>query len=204
MGGLGQRIRPTEENGLSLYRWAYFIGREIDFFMRTKTEKQKIVEELAEKLSRNTVAFFTDFRGISVSDSNILRRHLRKENAEYAVAKKTLFDRAFAKNGIVFTTKKLEGEIGIALGFGDQVAPAKILVKFAKEHETFKILAALLAGRTLGASEVLALAKLPNREVLLAQVLGAMQGPIKGLAIVLQANIRNLTSVLNKIKEQKV
>lgn len=186
-----------------LYRWAYFIGRKIDFFMRTKIQKQKIVEDLVEKFNRNTIAFFTDFRGISVTDSNILRRHLRKENAEYTVAKKTLFDRALAKSGIEFISKKLEGEIGVALAFGDQVAPAKALVAFAKKHETFKILAALLAGRVLSAKEVLALAKLPNREILLAQMLGAMQSPIRGLAVALQANMHNLMTVLNKVKEQK-
>lgn len=172
--------------------------------MRTKIQKQEIVEELVEKFSRNTIAFFTDFRGISVTDSNMLRRHLRKENAEYTVAKKTLFDRALAKSGIAFTSKKLEGEVGVALAYGDQVAPAKALVAFAKKHETFKILAALLAGRILSAKEVVALAKLPSREILLAQMLGAMQGPIRGLAVVLQANMRNLMIVLNKVKEQKV
>lgn len=187
-----------------MYGWAYFIGRKIDFFMRTKIQKQEIVEELVEKLSRNTIAFFTDFRGISVTDSNILRRDLRKENTEYTVAKKTLFDRALAKNGVAFTSKKLEGEIGVALAFGDQVGPAKALVAFAKKHETFKILVALLAGRVLSAKEVLALAKLPSREILLAQMLGAMQGPIKGLAVVLQANMRNLTVVLNNVKKQKI
>ena len=171
--------------------------------MRTKAQKQEIVENIVTKLNRNTIAFFTDFRGISVTDSNILRRSLKKENAEYTVAKKTLLDRALAQNGIQFISKKLEGEIGIALAYGDQVAPAKALVAFAKKHETFKILAALLAGRVLSAKEVIALAKLPSREILLAQVVGAMQAPIRGLAVVLQANIRNLATVLNKIKKQK-
>ena len=171
--------------------------------MRTRTEKQKIVEELTDKFQRQKIVFFTDFRGISVTESNKLRRLLKKENTEYAVAKKTLFDRVLETSGAGFKTKKLEGEIGAALGYGDQVAPAKILVKFAKEHASFKILAALLAGRSLSAQEVTALAKLPNREVLLAQVAAVMQGPIRGLAIVLQANIRNLATVLNKVSEQK-
>ena len=173
------------------------------FFMRTKIEKQKIVEELADKLSRNTITFFTDFRGISVADSNMLRRHLRKQNAEYTVAKKTLFDRALERSGIQFKSKNLEGEIGIAVAYGDQVAPAKTLVKFARDHESFKVLAALLAGRVLSTKEIVALAKLPSREVLLAQVLGAMQAPIRGLAVVLQANIRNLAIILNKIKDNR-
>ena len=171
--------------------------------MRTKIEKQKIVEELTNKFKRQKIAFFTDFRGISVTESNKLRRALRKEDTEYAVAKKTLFDRALENSGMQIKSKKLEGEIGVALGYGDQVAPAKILVKFAKEHETFKILAAFLGGRILSTKEIMALAKLPNREVLIAQVVGAMQAPIRGLAVVLQANIRSLATVLNKVREQK-
>ena len=172
--------------------------------MRTKSEKQKIVEELADKFQRQNIAFFTDFRGISVAESNKLRRALRKENTDYAVAKKTLFDRALERSGIPFKSKQLEGEIAVALGYGDQVAPAKTLAKFAKEHESFKIRAALLGNRVLSAKEVLTLAKLPNRDVLLAQVVGVMQAPIRGLAVVLQANIRNLATVLNKLREQKI
>lgn len=171
--------------------------------MRTRSEKQKIVDELADQFARQKIAFFTDFRGISVTESNKLRRALRKEDADYSVAKKTLFDRALQKAGISFTSKKLEGEIGVALGYGDQAAPAKALVKFAKEHETFKMLVALLDGKILSASDVIALAKLPNREVLLAQVVGVMQAPMRGLASALQANIRNLAVILNKIKENK-
>lgn len=172
--------------------------------MRTKLEKQKIVEELVTKFNRNTIAFFTDFRGISVTDSNILRRLLRKENTEYAVAKKTLFDRALEQSGMNFKSKSLEGEIGVAVAYGDQIAPAKILTQFAKQHETFKILAALLGGRILNTKEVGLLAKLPNREIILSQLVGVMQAPIKKLATVLQANIRNVAIVINKVKEQKI
>ena len=172
--------------------------------MHTKEEKQKIVEELVNKFQRQNIVFFTDFRGISVAASNKLRRALRKENTEYTVAKKTLFDLALMKSGMQINSKNLEGEIGVALGYGDQVAPAKTLVKFAKEHESFKILTAFLGGRILTTKEVIALAKLPNREVLLAHVLNALQSPIRGFAIVLQANVRNLITVLNKIKMNNV
>ena len=83
--------------------------------MLTRTQKEKIVEELADKFKRQKVAVFTDFRGASVSKVRTLRRSLKKDNADYKVAKKTLFDRALEKVGIKFSTKKLEGEIGVAL-----------------------------------------------------------------------------------------
>ena len=171
--------------------------------MRTKSEKQKIIEGIADKFKRQKIAIFTDFQGVSVTESNILRKSLKKDNAEYRVAKKTLFDRALKDAGIDFTTKELHGEIGIAFGYGDQVAPAKTLIKFTKNHETFKVLAGMLAGRALNAKEITALAKLPSREILLAQVVAAMQAPIRMLAVALQANIRGLAVALNGVKDKK-
>ena len=101
-------------------------------------------------------------------------------------------------NGV--QAKELKGEIGVTFGYEDQVEPAKTLIKFAKENETFKVLAAILAGNVLNDKQVIALAKLPSREALLAQLVGVLQAPIRGLAVVLQANTRNLVVVLNKIK----
>ena len=171
--------------------------------MLTKSQKETIVGELTELFKRQKISFFTDFQGISVSKLQTLRRALKKENAEFKVAKKTLFDRALEQAGVKFKSKELNGELGVAFGYGDQVAPAKTLVKFSKDHETFKVLAGVLAGRILSTKEIVALAKLPSREILLTQLVGAMQAPIRGLAVVLQANIRGLAIALNKVKEQK-
>jgi len=160
---------------------------------------------LADKFRRQKIAIFSDFRGVSVAKSQALRRLLRKENAEYKVAKKTLFDRALAivETSAGATTKEMKGEIGVAFGYGDQVAPAKILSKFAKEVETFKILGGLLDGKLLSDKQVMVLARLPGREALLGQVAGALSAPLRGLASVLQGNIRNLAFVLNQIKDKK-
>ena len=92
----------------------------------------------------------------------------------------------------------------MAFGYEDEVSPAKTLLKFSKEVETFKILGGLLGSRFLSASEVIAIARTPSREVILAQLLGALSSPIRGLATVLQGNIRGLVVVLNKIREQSV
>ena len=171
--------------------------------MITKAQKGEIVAELAEKFKRQKIAIFSDFSGVSVAKSQALRRLLKKEDAEYKVAKKTLFDRALAATAAGVATKDMKGEIGVAFGYGDQVAPAKILSKFAKEVETFKILAGLLDGKLLSGKEIMALARLPGREALLGQVAGALSAPLRGLASVLQGNIRNLAFVLNQIKDKK-
>lgn len=169
--------------------------------MLTKQQKSKIVEDLVDKFKRQKIALFSDFRGISVAKLQTLRRLLKKTEGEYKIAKKTLIDRALANAEVQIKTKELEGEIGITFGYGDQAAPAKILLKFSKDNETFKILGGVLEGRILSAKDILTLARLPSREILLAQVAGALQSPIRGLAMVLQAHIRNFVIVLNKIIE---
>lgn len=172
--------------------------------MLTKIQKAQVIKELNERLDRKKAVFLTDFQGVSVMASQELRRNLKKTDAEYKVAKKTLFDRALSEHSIEYRTRDLQGEVGAAFCYGEETAPAKILVKFAKDHDTFKILGGILANnKVLSEKDVLAWAKLPSREVLLSQVIAAMQGPIRGLAIALQANIRNVAVVLQKVGEQK-
>lgn len=171
--------------------------------MLTKVQKEEAIKELNDKLDRKKVLFMTAFRGISVMSVQELRRALKKTDAEYKVAKKTLFDRALSEHGIAYKTRELEGEVGAAFCYGEETAPAKVLVKFRKDHESFRILGAILGDKVLGEKDIVALAKLPTREVLLGQVVGAMQASIRGLATALQANICNLVVVLQKVGDQR-
>lgn len=170
--------------------------------MLPRAEKAKIVDELQDRFGRQRVSIFTDIRGISVAKLTALRRELKKIGAEFKVAKKTLLRRALASAGPAFSgiePKALEGEIGVIFGYEDQVASAKAAAKFGRENETFRVLQAVLAGKILEATEVLALAKLPAREQLLGQLAYVLSEPILGLTNVLAGNIRNLVVVLNKI-----
>lgn len=171
--------------------------------MLTRTQKEKIVEELSEKLSRRKIAIFGDLSGVSVAKSQELRRQLKKDNAELKVAKKTLFDIALEKVGSEFRTKNLKGEVVLAIGYADEAGPAKTLVKFSKTNETFKILGAILGSAAISEKDVVRLSKLPSKEILLAQLLGVMQSPMQNLARALNGNARNLVVVLNKIKDKK-
>lgn len=172
--------------------------------MLTRREKEEVVGELTDRFKRQRVSIFADFRGISVAKLGALRRELKKLGAEFKVAKKTLLKRAIEASGAGgIEPKGLQGEIGVIFGYEDQVAPAKAAAKFAKENQTFKVLKGILAGKVLEAKEVLALAKLPAREQLLAQLVYALNGPIQGLANVLQGNLRNLVVVLNRVKDKK-
>lgn len=169
--------------------------------MLNKLQKSEVVRELTDKFKRQKIAIFSDFRGVGVAQSQVLRRALRKNDAEYKVAKKNLLDRALDNAGVAIKTKDLQGEIGVAFGYGDEASPAKTLVKFGKENETFKILGGILGSRMLTEKEVLALSRLPSREALLAQVVGAISAPMRGLAMVLAGSMRNLVVVINKVKD---
>jgi len=168
--------------------------------MLTKQQKSKIIDDLAERFERQKIAIFSDFHGLSVVKSQVLRRLLKKNDAEYKVAKKTLLDRVLDKMGLSLKTKKLIGEIGVTFGYGDEIAAAKTLFKFSKNNEILRLRGGILGSRILDEKEIIALAKLPGREILLAQLVGALSSPMRGLVTVLQGNIRNLVVVLNKIK----
>lgn len=171
--------------------------------MITKQQKTKVVNELSDKFKRQKIAVFTDFHGISVTKLQRLRRQLKKGGAEYKVARKTLIDRAAQESGTSIKAKKLKGEIGITFGYEDEAGITKVLIKFRKENETFKILGGVLGRKTLSEKDIVAFSRLPSREILLAQVVRAFQGPIHGLVTVLNGNLRNLVVVLNKIKDKK-
>ena len=168
-----------------------------------KAQKSKIVDELADQFRKQKIAIFSVFHGTSVAKATILRRLLKKNEAEFRVAKKTLLDRALDSVGIKIKTRELAGEISVTFGYGDEATPAKTLSKFSRENETFKIVGGILGSRILTDKEVLTLAKLPSREILLSQLARTLQSPIQGLATVLAGNIRNLVVVFNKIKEVK-
>lgn len=171
--------------------------------MKTREDKTNIVNELEERFKRQRVSVFANFTGISVAKLSRFRRELKKIGAEFKVAKKTLLDRAMKAAGLEISPDELKGEVGVIFGYEDQAAPAKLTAKFAKENKTFKILKGILAGKMLEAAGVSALARLPSREEMLAQVARAFNSPIQGLVNALSGNIKNLVVVLSKIKSAK-
>lgn len=161
------------------------------------------MDDLSDKFQKQKAAIFTDFRGIGVNKLALLRREMKKAGAEFRVAKKTFLRIALKSIGVEYDPKELDGEIGVIFGYEDQVAPAKAAMKFGKENETFKVLKGLLAGKLLESKEVLALAKLPSREQLLAKLAGTLNAPLQGFYNVLRGNLRNLVVVLQKINDKK-
>lgn len=165
--------------------------------------KQKVVEEISDKFQRAVVAVLTDYRGLNVSEATKLRKELRDAGVEYKVLKNTLTRLAAEKIGLEGLNPHLTGPTAIAFSYDDPVAPARIMAKFAKEYKKLVLKSGVLEGKIIDAAAIAALAELPGREVLLAQVLAGFQGPISGFVNVMQGNLRNFACVINAVKEQK-
>lgn len=149
--------------------------------------KEAVVSEIQEKLAKATSIVLVDYKGVNVEDATELRKLCREENVEYKVYKNTLFKRAAAAAGVVGLDDQLQGTVAVALSYGDVVAPARTLNKFLKAHakSTLEIKAGVVEGKLMSAVEIKALGDLPSKEVLIAMLLGALQGSIRNLAYVL-------------------
>ncbi|SHK45057.1 50S ribosomal protein L10 [Paramaledivibacter caminithermalis] len=164
--------------------------------------KKAVVNEIREKIASSQSAVLVDYRGLTVEETTELRKRFREAGVEYKVYKNSLMRFAFKEEGLEEFNQHLKGPNAIAFGIEDPVAPAKISKDFAKDHKNLEIKAGVVDGKVIDLDGVIGLADLPPREVLIAQVLGGLNGPISGFANVLQGNIRNLVYALNAIKEK--
>ncbi|HHZ19226.1 MAG TPA: 50S ribosomal protein L10 [Firmicutes bacterium] len=168
-----------------------------------RPEKEAIVAEVQEKISRSQAVVLADYRGLNVEEINLLRKKLREAGVEYRVIKNTLI-RLAAKNAqIDGLDPYLEGPTAIAFGYDDPVAPAKIMSDFAKDHKNLELKAGLLGDKVIDVDGVKALANLPSRTALLAQLAGLLQAPMRGLVTVLSGPMRNAVYALEAIRKKQ-
>jgi large subunit ribosomal protein L10 len=167
-----------------------------------REEKVRVIEELTEKLKGGSVVF-VDYKGMNVAQSTRLRARSRESAVEFVVAKNTLAQLAANQAGVEGVSEYLVGPTALAFS-EDPVAGAKLMAEFSEEIGTFELKGGLLDGdQVVDAEGVVALSRLPEREQLIAQVVGGIQSPIAGLVNVLNGTIRNLAVVLNQVAEQK-
>ena len=171
--------------------------------MKTREQKATEVSELTEQIGKAGNAFLIDFKGITVPQVTELRKQVRQTNSGYVVVKNTLALIALKDSPIINMKEQFTGPTAIAFNATDAVVLAKALTKFAKDVPAVTFKGALLNGQVVPASEIQNIANLPSREELVAKLLFMLQSPIRGLVTVLQANIRNLTVVIDQIAKQK-
>jgi large subunit ribosomal protein L10 len=171
--------------------------------MLTRPQKEQLVKDLSAKIKDGKVLIFSDYAGTTVAKMKNLRDELRKTDSSYKITKKKLINLALKDAGIEASVLELEGQIGIAIGKGDEVTAAKVLAKFAKENKNFKILQGVLENKVISGKEVLSLATLPSKDELLAKLVGTINAPISGFVNALAGNLKNLVGVLKAIGDSK-
>ena len=140
-------------------------------------------------MSRAASGVLVKYQGITVADDTKLRADLRKAGVEYSVIKNSLIGRAADIAGLGDIKGELEGMNALAISYDDPIATAKILKEYADKIESFELRGGFLDGTVVDVKTVEELASIPPKEVLLARMLGSLQGPLSGLAVALQAII---------------
>lgn len=168
-----------------------------------RDNKAQLVAELTEKMAAAKAAYLTDYRGINVDQANTLRGELLKAGVEYRVVKNTLLKLAIKGTDNECLSDHLSGPTALTLVGDDPVASAKVLSDFAKKVKAFELKGGVLDGKLLSVEDIMALADLPSREVLLAKMLGSMSAPASNLVGVLAAVNRSLVQVLAAVRDQK-
>jgi large subunit ribosomal protein L10 len=168
-----------------------------------QTAKARKVEDLGAIIKDATSIILADFTGLNVKDISELRRLCRENGVTFRVVKNTLARQSFDSAGASGISVLLDGPTAIAVSTADEVLPAQILKKFADEYELPRFKGGYVQGRVLSADEVQRLAGLPAREVLLAQVVGTAQAPLRGLLNCLNASLRDLVNVLKAVGDKK-
>jgi len=168
-----------------------------------RPEKVAVVDEVREKLAGADAALLTEYRGLTVKQLAELRRALRPAGGEYKVYKNTLV--RFAAREVVEDRldSMLTGPTAITFVQGDPAAVAKALREYARGHQALVLKGGLLGDKIVTAQDVEALADLPSRDVLLAQLAGAFQAPLVKLAGLLQALPRNFAYGLKALIDER-
>ena len=169
-----------------------------------KSDKEKVVTDLTEKLRSAETMIVADYRGLTMPQIDALRTKLIENGAKFTVVKNTLTRRAAEAAGADALLAMLEGPSAIAFveSDGDAVAVAKALADSARDTKVLEIRGGVMQGRVITGDDVDALAKLPPLDVLRGQVIGAILGPLNAIAGLVNAPLQNLYGLIDARIEQ--
>jgi large subunit ribosomal protein L10 len=167
-----------------------------------KNEKEKIVNDLAEKFNTAKVIYLTDFSGLTVAAISDLRKQLKKESFGFKVIKNSFIRIAAERAGYKDLTKDLAGPTAVTVG-SDPVFPAKTISKFAKDNGLIKLKVGVVEGKIVTAAEITKIGKLPTKDILLVQLVTTLNAPISNMVFTLKDILNKLARVINAIAEEK-
>lgn len=176
---------------------------------KNKEAKIAIVAEIKEKIEKSKAMVFTSYKGLTHKQLESFKRDIKKTNAQFLVAKNTLIRKALAETNtavenVNLTNEELQGQTGAMFLYSDVVEPLKILAKIIKDLEKPEIKFGILDEKVISKSDVLKLSTLPNKDILIAQMLSLMQSPMARLAKGLNWNIVKLAMTLNAVSKTKM
>jgi large subunit ribosomal protein L10 len=162
----------------------------------SREKKEQLVADYVDKLSRSNAVFLTDYRGLTVSEMETLRTKIREAGGGYSIVKNTLAARALEAANLPVPEDMLRGPTAIGLVYEEVPAIAKVLTDFAKDTEILQVKGGIMEGNMLSPKQISALASMPPREIVLAQLLGLIQQPGNGVAGVINAAGNKLAATI--------
>jgi large subunit ribosomal protein L10 len=168
-----------------------------------KEQKAKVIDQVAAALGKSKVVVVMDYRGIPTKELTQLRRALGKAGGQYEVVKNTLARFAAKKAGLEALNAFLNGPVALAFGYGDIGKTVKAITEHIRSaNSALKITGGVLDNKAMNRESIIAIANLPSREVLLAQLAGGLKAPIQRFHFVASAPLRGLVTVLNARAKQ--
>lgn len=170
-----------------------------------REKKEKIAQELAAKIKNTSSLILADYRGLTHHQLANLRKALKKQEAEFPVVKNTILKRVLkeANQDVEGLKGHFEGPTAVLLTHGDPLSPLKEILKFNRLFQLPNLKAGIFEGKVLTGQDLLNLARLPSKEVLLGQLIGQMKAPIYSLHQALDWNMQKLVMTLRLLKQKK-
>jgi large subunit ribosomal protein L10 len=169
-----------------------------------RDQKAAVVDELAEQIRDAQAVIAVDYRGISVPQVAALRANLRDADATFRIVKNSLTERAADKAETPTLRELLDGPTALTFIRGDAAAAAKAITTFQKEHDLLEIKGGLMDGADVSIDDIKAIAKLPSRDMLYAQLVNVVASPISGLARTLNQLVGGLAVALGQVRDQEL
>jgi large subunit ribosomal protein L10 len=168
-----------------------------------KPEKIEAVEKLKETFSAAEGFVLADYTGLTVAEANDLRGKCKEAEVEYRVIKNTLARIAVKEAEIDGVEDFIDGPTAVALSVKDSTAPARVLAAFMKEAQKLTFRGGFLDGRAYSADEIKEISRLPGKDGLMAQLIGALNAPMSQIVWNLEGTLRNLVSIIDQISQKK-
>jgi large subunit ribosomal protein L10 len=168
-----------------------------------RSDKIELVGNITEKLKQSQSIILSDFKGLTVAQLTALRTQLREQSVEMRVIKNRLIKRALSEAGCDSLDEYLVGNTAVSFGVNDPVAPARILVDYAKKNDKFVIKGGLLEHRRLDPQGVQSLSKMPGRKELLSMMAGGLKQPAVKMATAFQAGLLKVAYAMKALAKKQ-